>query len=62
MAAADRGQLRELWRIRDFRVLLLSRLVSNLGNGITPVALSFGVLGLEGGTGRNGQQQHRPST
>ena len=53
MAAADRGQLRELWRIRDFRVLLLSRLVSNLGNGITPVALSFGVLGLEGGNGRS---------
>lgn len=53
MAAPDRGQLRELWRIRDFRVLLLSRLVSNLGNGITPVALSFGVLGLEGGNGRS---------
>lgn len=51
MAAADRGQLRELWAIRDFRVLMLSRLVSNIGNGITPVALSFGVLGLPGGNG-----------
>ena len=39
MAAADRGQLRELWQMRDFRVLLLSRLVSNLGNGITPVEI-----------------------
>lgn len=53
VAAADRGQLRELARIRDFRILLLSRLVSNLGNGITPVALSFGVLGLDGGNGRS---------
>ena len=45
------GEVRELLRIRDFRTLLLSRLVSNLGNGITPIALSFAVLDLPGGNG-----------
>jgi MFS family permease len=49
--AADRGEVRELLRIADFRTLLLSRLVSNLGNGITPIALSFAVLDLPGGDG-----------
>ena len=51
MPAADRGEVRELLRIRDFRTLLASRLVSNLGNGITPIALSFAVLDLPGGDG-----------
>lgn len=51
MAAADRGDVRELLRIADFRTLLASRLVSNLGNGITPIALSFAVLDLPGGDG-----------
>jgi MFS family permease len=45
------GEVCELLRIRDFRTLLLSRLVSNLGNGITPIALSFAVLELPGGDG-----------
>ena len=44
-----RDQLRELWRIRDFRILLTSRIVSNIGNGMAPVALAFGVLDLPGG-------------
>ena len=48
---AERSQLREVWAIRDFRRLMYSRLVSNIGNGITPVALSFGVLELEGARG-----------
>ena len=51
MPAADRGEVRELLRIKDFRTLLASRLVSNLGNGITPIALSFAVLDLPGGDG-----------
>ncbi|MEY3690462.1 MAG: hypothetical protein RJB57_117 [Actinomycetota bacterium] len=51
MPAADRGEVRELLRIADFRTLLASRLVSNLGNGITPIALSFAVLDLPGGDG-----------
>ena len=41
---------RELWDIPEFRRLLLARFVSNFGNGLAPVALSFGVLGLPGAT------------
>lgn len=41
----------EAWAIPEFRRLMYSRLVSNIGNGITPVALSFGVLDLEGANG-----------
>lgn len=44
-----RDQLRALWKIRDFRILLTSRIVSNVGNGMAPVALAFGVLDLPGG-------------
>ena len=44
-----RDQLRELWKVRDFRILLSSRIVSNIGNGMAPVALAFGVLDLPGG-------------
>lgn len=44
-----RDQLRELAKIRDFRILLTSRIVSNIGNGMAPVALAFGVLDLPGG-------------
>lgn len=53
MPADTRGEVRELLRIADFRTLLVSRLVSNLGNGITPIALSFAVLDLPGGNGKS---------
>ena len=33
-----------------FRTLLIARIISNLGNGVAPIALAFGVLGLEGAT------------
>lgn len=42
-------QVRELWRNADFRKMFASRVVSNLGNGMTPIALAFGVLDLPGG-------------
>lgn len=44
-----RDQLRQLVGIRDFRILLASRVISNIGNGMAPVALAFGVLDLPGG-------------
>ena len=42
-------QVRELWRNVDFRKMFTSRVVSNFGNGMTPIALAFGVLDLPGG-------------
>lgn len=42
-------QVRELWRNSDFRKMFASRVVSNIGNGMTPIALAFGVLDLPGG-------------
>lgn len=41
-------ELRELWRIPRYRVLLAARFVSNVGNGMAPIALAFGVLSLDG--------------
>ena len=41
-------ELSELWKIREFRHLLIARVISNFGNGITPIALAFGVLSLPG--------------
>ena len=38
---------------RDLRLLVASRLVSDVGNGIAPIALAFGVLGLPGGDARS---------
>jgi len=43
--------LTTLWAHRPFRRLFLARFISNIGNGITPVALAFGVLSLEGSSG-----------
>ena len=37
-----------LWVIKPFRRLIIARVVSNFGNGLQPVALAFGVLGLPG--------------
>ena len=48
-SAATNGQFVELFRIVDFRKLFLARVVSNFGNGMTPIALAFGVLDLPGG-------------
>jgi len=41
-------ELRELLRIPRYRVLLAARFVSNVGNGMAPIALAFGVLSLDG--------------
>ncbi len=43
------GQFSELIAIPGFRKLLAARVVSNFGNGMTPIALAFGVLSLPGG-------------
>ena len=42
--------LRALGAYRGFTKLALARFISNLGNGLTPIALSFGVLGLPNGS------------
>lgn len=51
MAALVNDQMRAAWAIPQFRRLMYSRVVSNIGNGISPVALAFGVLGLKGANG-----------
>jgi MFS family permease len=48
-----RTQLAELGRHRGFSALALSRFISNVGNGISPVALAFGVLALPGATAKD---------
>lgn len=40
----------ELARLAPFRRLFLSRVISSVGNGIGPIAVAFGVLGLPDGT------------
>ncbi len=42
--------LRNVWRNKDLRTLFAARLISNLGNGLSPVAIAFGVLALPGAT------------
>jgi len=44
------ADLKRLWLLRPFRTLLIARIVSNFGNGLGPIALAFGVLGLEDAT------------
>lgn len=41
---------RDLWRDGNYRRLFVARTVSNVGNGIMPIALAFGVLALPGAT------------
>ncbi len=41
-------ELRQLLRIPRYRILLSARFVSNVGNGMAPIALAFGVLSLDG--------------
>ncbi len=50
-AVAERSLARDLQVLRDPNVmrLVLSRLISDLGSGIGPIALAFGVLALPGG-------------
>lgn len=44
------ADLKRLWLVPAFRTLLIARIISNFGNGLGPIALAFGVLGLEGAT------------
>lgn len=46
-------QLRDLKTHRGFTSLAISRFISNVGNGISPIALAYGVLSLEGADGRD---------
>ena len=48
-----REQLRDLHSHSGFSALAISRFISNVGNGISPVALAFGVLALPGATGKD---------
>ncbi len=43
--------LRDLSRFHGFLPLILSRFISNVGNGLSPIALAYGVLSLKGSTG-----------
>ena len=47
------SQLNELRAHNGFSALSLSRFISNIGNGISPVALAFGVLALPGATAKD---------
>ncbi len=50
MVASGKGSNRVVLRDRYFRRLVASRLISNIGNGMAPIALAFGVLALPGAT------------
>ena len=44
------ADLKRLWLVPAFKTFLIARVISNFGNGLGPIALAFGVLGLEGAT------------
>ena len=44
--------LQKVWAVPNLRKLVISRFVSNLGNGLAPVAVAFGVLELPNGDGK----------
>ncbi len=46
-------QLRELSQYRGFKSLISARLISNFGNGLSDIALVYGVLSLNGATGKD---------
>jgi MFS family permease len=46
-------QMRELRGYPGFYSLAASRFISNVGNGISPIALAYGVLSLPGATGKD---------
>jgi len=48
-----RSQLRQLRGFKGFTSLAISRFISNLGNGVSPIALAYGVLSLPGSTGKD---------
>jgi len=47
------SQLRELREFKGFSSLAFSRFISNVGNGVSPIALAYGVLSLPHATGRD---------
>jgi MFS family permease len=47
------SELKELREYKGFTALALSRFISNLGNGVSPIALAYGVLSLPHATGRD---------
>ena len=46
-------QLRDVKAHRGFTSLAISRFISNVGNGVSPIALAYGVLSLEGADGKD---------
>jgi len=46
-----RTQLQELRSHKGFTLLAASRFISNIGNGMSPIALAYGVLSIEGSDG-----------
>ena len=42
---------RAVWQVPALRKLVAARFISNLGNGLGPIAIPFGVLGLENANG-----------
>ena len=46
-------QLKDLKGHHGFLSLAISRFISNVGNGVSPIALAYGVLSLPGSTGRD---------
>ena len=48
-----RRELQDLHSHPGFTALAISRFISNVGNGISPVSLAFGVLALPGATGKD---------
>ena len=42
-------QFKDVFAEKNFRILFSARFISNIGNGIGPIALAFGVLGLPEG-------------
>ena len=45
-----RTQLRELHAYKGFSMLASARFISNIGNGMSPIALAYGVLSIPGAT------------
>ena len=48
-----RNQIRDLHGHSGFSALAISRFISNVGNGLSPIALAYGVLALPGATGKD---------
>jgi MFS family permease len=46
-----RAQIKELRVHRGFSMLAASRFISNVGNGMSPIALAYGVLSIQGADG-----------